>query len=177
MIWLIPAFFVTALLYAAVGFGGGSTYSALLSLAGFDYQLLPIVSLCCNVVVVSGSTIRFARAGITPWKQALTLALIAAPLAFLGGKTPINESSPGSRSANDMVLARVCASNFGHSAEEHIRDTDGDLRVSGTIFHMSLSQAHKENCTGGRSPFDQGRLRNRFCYWLPHWRIRSARVR
>ena len=93
MIWLIPAFFVTALLYAAVGFGGGSTYSALLSLAGFDYQLLPIVSLCCNVVVVSGSTIRFARAGITPWKQALMLALIAAPLAFLGGKTPIKETT------------------------------------------------------------------------------------
>lgn len=91
--WLIPAFFITALLYAAVGFGGGSTYSALLSLAGYDYQLLPIVSLCCNVVVVSGSTIRFARAGITPWKQALVLALIAAPMAFLGGRTPIKETT------------------------------------------------------------------------------------
>ena len=93
MIWLPIGFFITALLYASVGFGGGSTYSALLSLAGFDFRLLPIVSLCCNVVVVSGSTIRFARAGVTPWRQALILALIAAPLAFLGGRTPIREGT------------------------------------------------------------------------------------
>ncbi|MFO1256129.1 MAG: sulfite exporter TauE/SafE family protein [Sphingomonadaceae bacterium] len=93
MTWLSPAFFATALLYASVGFGGGSTYNALLSLAGFDFRLLPIVSLCCNVVVVTGGTIRFARAGVTPWKQALLLSLIAAPLAYLGGRTPIREET------------------------------------------------------------------------------------
>lgn len=93
MDWLPFGFFGTALLYASVGFGGGSTYNALLSLAGFDYRLLPIVSLACNVVVVSGSTIRFARAGEMPWKGALTLSLIAAPLAFLGGLTPIKEAT------------------------------------------------------------------------------------
>lgn len=86
-------FFVTALLYASVGFGGGSTYSALLALAGFDYRLLPIVSLACNIVVVTGSTIRFAKAGLIPWRGALALALIAAPLALLGGLTPIRETT------------------------------------------------------------------------------------
>jgi hypothetical protein len=91
--WLPFAFFGTALLYASVGFGGGSTYSALLALAGFSAALLPIVSLSCNVVVVTGSTIRFARGGITPWKGALALSLIAAPLAFLGGQTPIKEAT------------------------------------------------------------------------------------
>lgn len=91
--WLTPAFFGTALLYASVGFGGGSTYNALLSLAGFDYRLLPIVSLCCNVVVVTGGTIRFARGQVLPWRRALTLALIAAPLALLGGLTPIREAT------------------------------------------------------------------------------------
>ena len=93
MDWLPPAFFGTALLYASVGFGGGSTYNALLALAGFDFRLLPIVSLCCNVVVVTGSTIRFSRAGEMPWKRALVLSLIAAPLAFLGGLTPIREGT------------------------------------------------------------------------------------
>ena len=93
MIWLPIAFFATALLYASVGFGGGSTYSALLSLAGFDYRLLPIVSLACNIVVVTGGTIRFARAGVVPWKGALTVSLIAAPLAFLGGFTPIKQAT------------------------------------------------------------------------------------
>ena len=91
---LLPlGFFATALLYASVGFGGGSTYSALLSLAGFDYRLLPILALVCNVVVVSGSTVRFARAGQMPWRGALTVSLIAAPLALLGGLTPIREAT------------------------------------------------------------------------------------
>ena len=93
MDWLTPAFFGTALLYASVGFGGGSTYNALLSLAGFDYRLLPIISLCCNVIVVTGGTLRFARAGVVPWKRALLLSGIAAPLAFLGGLTPIREAT------------------------------------------------------------------------------------
>ncbi|MEY4952113.1 MAG: hypothetical protein RL299_537 [Pseudomonadota bacterium] len=91
--WLAPALFATALLYASVGFGGGSTYSALLSLAGFSFILLPIVSLCCNVVVVTGNSIRFARAGVTPWRRAMMLSLIAAPLAYLGGLTRINETT------------------------------------------------------------------------------------
>jgi len=90
-VWLVPAFFGTALLYASVGFGGGSTYSALLALVGTDYRILPIISLCCNVVVVTGGTIRFARAGEMPWKGALTVSLVAAPLAFLGGLSPIRE--------------------------------------------------------------------------------------
>ena len=91
-LWLIPAFFGTALLYASVGFGGGSTYSALLALAGTDYRILPVVSLACNIVVVSGSTIRFAQAGAVPWRGALAVSLVAAPLAFLGGLTPIREA-------------------------------------------------------------------------------------
>lgn len=90
---LAAAFALTALLYASVGFGGGSTYSALLALAGVDYRLLPVISLLCNVVVVAGSTVRFARAGVTPWRGALLLTAIAAPAAFLGGLTPIKEAA------------------------------------------------------------------------------------
>ena len=90
---LIAAFFVTALLYAAVGFGGGSTYAALLALSGLDYRLLPVLALACNIVVVAGSTVRFARARITPWRGALLLTAIAAPAAFLGGLTPIRQEA------------------------------------------------------------------------------------
>lgn len=93
MLPLAAAFALTALLYASVGFGGGSTYSALLALAGFDYRLLPILSLACNIVVVSGSTVRFARAGLTPWRGALVITAVAAPAAFLGGLAPIKEAA------------------------------------------------------------------------------------
>ena len=105
--WLIPAFFGTALLYASVGFGGGSTYSALLALAGVDYRILPIVSLACNIVVVTGGTIRFARAGEVPWRRALTVSLVAAPLAFLGGLTPLEESAFLALLGASLVFAAV----------------------------------------------------------------------
>jgi len=91
MLWLAAAFLVTALLYASVGYGGGSTYNALLALSGVDYRLLPAIALACNIVVVTGGSVRFARAGITPWRSAMTLTAIAAPAAFLGGLTPIGE--------------------------------------------------------------------------------------
>jgi uncharacterized membrane protein YfcA len=90
---LALAFLVTALLYASVGFGGGSTYSALLALSGLDYRLLPLISLACNIVVVSGSSIRFARAGLTPWEKAGVIVMLGAPLSFVGGLTPIKEET------------------------------------------------------------------------------------
>lgn len=90
---LALAFLVTALLYASVGFGGGSTYSALLALSGLDYRLLPLISLACNIVVVLGGSIRFARAGLTPWRKALVIVALGAPMSFLGGLTPIREAT------------------------------------------------------------------------------------
>lgn len=93
MLGLIAAFAATALLYASVGFGGGSTYTALLALVGTDYRILPAISLLCNIIVVAGGTIQFYRAGLLDWKRSLPLALVAAPFAWLGGLTPIKEAT------------------------------------------------------------------------------------
>lgn len=93
MTGLAALFGLTALLYAAVGFGGGSTYTALLLLGGVAVGLVPAISLACNIIVVSGGTLRFARAGVMPWAKALPLVAVAAPLAFLGGLTPIKQGA------------------------------------------------------------------------------------
>ncbi len=93
MLWLIPTFLITALLYASVGFGGGSTYSALLALAEVDYRILPAIALICNIIVVTGGTIRFYRAGLLDVKRALPLALVAAPFAWAGGLVQIKEAT------------------------------------------------------------------------------------
>jgi uncharacterized protein len=91
MIWLTLGFALTAALYASVGFGGGSTYTALLTLAGTDYRILPAISLLCNIIVVTGGTIRYARAGEVPWRRVLPIVAVSAPLAILGGLTPIRQ--------------------------------------------------------------------------------------
>lgn len=90
--WLAALFGLTAALYAAVGFGGGSTYNALLALWGVDYRILPAIALICNIIVVTGGSIRFARAGLVPWRRLWPVLLLSAPLAWLGGRLPISEA-------------------------------------------------------------------------------------
>ena len=104
---LAAGFFVTALLYASVGFGGGSTYSALLALSGLDYRLLPLISLACNIVVVVGGSIRFARAGLTPWRKALVIVALGAPASFVGGLTPIKEATFLTLLGGSLVLTSL----------------------------------------------------------------------
>lgn len=88
---LVALFALTALLYASVGFGGGSTYTALLAVGDADYAVLPLVSLACNLVVVVGGVIRFARAGEIPWAKALPLCAFSVPLAWVGGYVAVPE--------------------------------------------------------------------------------------
>ena len=93
MLWLAGLFALVALVYASVGFGGGSTYSALLALSDTDFKLIPVIALLCNIVVVTGGTIRFARAGLIHWRQVLPLLAVSAPLAFIGGLIPLKQSA------------------------------------------------------------------------------------
>lgn len=88
---LAAAFFITAMLYASVGFGGGSTYNALLLLSGADYQIIPLVSLACNILVVSGNTVRYSLKGHLKWRAFLPALALSVPLAWLGGRIPVSE--------------------------------------------------------------------------------------
>lgn len=104
---LVIAFFATALLYASVGFGGGSTYTALLTLVGTDYRVLPAIALSCNIIVVTGGTYRFIRAGEVKWGRVIPLVAVSAPLAWLGGLTPIKQEAFNLILAISLVAAGV----------------------------------------------------------------------
>jgi uncharacterized membrane protein YfcA len=88
---LAALFLITAFLYAAAGFGGGSTYNALLVLAGTDYRVIPILSLSCNIIVVSAGSWRFARSGHVAWRRIWPLFAASVPLSWLGGRLAVPE--------------------------------------------------------------------------------------
>lgn len=90
---LIIFFFVIAFLYSSVGFGGGSSYLAILSLYSFEYRLLRTIALVCNLLVVSGGTYLFARQGHIKWKKTLPLAILSVPLAFVGARIPFRQET------------------------------------------------------------------------------------
>ena len=84
-------FFITASIYASVGFGGGSTYLALLLLWAIPYNIFPLIALSCNIIVVSGNCFNYIRAGNLNFKLLIPYLIGSIPLAFIGGSISIEK--------------------------------------------------------------------------------------
>ena len=83
-------FFLTAFLYSIVGFGGGSTYIALLSISSISYKVAPTIALICNITVVIGSSYHFLRNRQISIQLIFPFLLFSIPLSYLGGRIPID---------------------------------------------------------------------------------------
>ena len=92
MIILSILFFVTAILYASVGFGGGSTYLALMLIWDIPYYIFPVIALICNIFVVSGNSFNYIRAGNLNLKLLIPYLIGSIPLAFFGGSLEIDKN-------------------------------------------------------------------------------------
>ena len=84
-------FFITAILYSSVGFGGGSTYLAIMLIWGVPFYIFPIIALFCNIIVVSGNSINFIRSGNLNIKLLIPYLIGSIPFAFIGGSIPIEK--------------------------------------------------------------------------------------
>ena len=91
MVLLSILFLVTAILYSSVGFGGGSTYLALLLIWDIPYFIFPVIALFCNIIVVSGSCFNYIKAGNLNLKILLPYLIGSIPLAFIGGSLQIEK--------------------------------------------------------------------------------------
>ena len=89
MVLLAILFLITAILYSSVGFGGGSTYLALLLIWGIPYFIFPVIALSCNIIVVSGNCFNYIRAGNLNLKLLIPYLVGSIPLAYIGGSLPI----------------------------------------------------------------------------------------
>tara|TARA_B100001063_G_scaffold44698_2_gene38457 strand:- start:1424 stop:2170 length:747 start_codon:yes stop_codon:yes gene_type:complete len=78
-------FFVTAILYSSVGFGGGSTYLALLLIWDIPYYIFPVIALFCNIIVVSGNSINYIKAGNFKPNLLFPYLIGSIPFSFIGG--------------------------------------------------------------------------------------------
>jgi uncharacterized membrane protein YfcA len=84
-------FAVVAVFYASVGFGGGSSYLALLALWDVPYIILPSIALICNITVVSGNSFHYVRARYLNWQLLLPPTVVSVPFAYLGGSLEIEK--------------------------------------------------------------------------------------
>lgn len=93
LIELCLLFFAIALIYSCAGFGGGSSYLAIMALWGVGFLLMKTTALFCNIAVVTGGVYHFARSGHLPLKKALQLSIISVPLAFAGSYFPLRQQT------------------------------------------------------------------------------------
>mgnify|MGYP000606174217 FL=1 len=91
MIILSIFFFITAILYSSVGFGGGSTYLALMLIWELPYYIFPIIALFCNIIVVSGNSINYLRSGDINLRLLIPYLVGSIPFAFFGASISIEK--------------------------------------------------------------------------------------
>src|ERR1700712_4825248 len=90
---LLLFFFVIACIYASVGFGGGSSYLAILALYALHFKEMRLIALICNIIVVSGGTVIFIKHKQVNPAKILPLVLVSVPMAFLGASLKLSEDT------------------------------------------------------------------------------------
>tara|TARA_B100000902_G_scaffold223206_1_gene212052 strand:- start:69 stop:815 length:747 start_codon:yes stop_codon:yes gene_type:complete len=91
MIILPILFFITAILYSSVGFGGGSTYLALMLIWDIPFFIFPVIALFCNIIVVSGNSINYIRSGNLNYELVVPYLIGSIPFAFFGASIQITK--------------------------------------------------------------------------------------
>ena len=83
--WLALCSFLVALFYSSVGHAGASGYLAVMSLFGVAPALMKPTALALNILVAAVGSLQFIRASHFRWRLFWPFALLAVPLAFVGG--------------------------------------------------------------------------------------------
>ncbi|MBD1153106.1 sulfite exporter TauE/SafE family protein [Pelagibacterales bacterium SAG-MED24] len=91
MIILSIFFFITSIFYSSVGFGGGSTYLALMLIWDIPFYIFPVIALFCNIIVVSGNSINYVKSGNLNLKLLVPYLMGSVPFAFLGATISISK--------------------------------------------------------------------------------------
>lgn len=87
---LTVLFFLIATIYSIAGFGGGSSYIALLVLTKQPIYFIPIIALICNIIVVSHGTFQSYSQGHVRIRSILPFLITSIPMAYIGGTINIS---------------------------------------------------------------------------------------
>ncbi|WPR76237.1 sulfite exporter TauE/SafE family protein [Algoriphagus sp. NG3] len=86
-------FFIIALFYSSVGFGGGSSYLALMSLFLTDFHEIRSTALLLNICVVSIGTFLFIRSKVFDIKSFWPFLVSSIPVAYLGAQLRLSQQA------------------------------------------------------------------------------------
>lgn len=121
--WLVPSFFVVAVLYASVGHGGASGYLAVLSLVpgAFEPDRMASTALTLNVLVAATALIAFLRAGHFSPRLTWPFVIASIPGALVGGLMPVSGRTYA------LLLAGALAVASGRLLMPGLSEDRGDI--------------------------------------------------
>ncbi|WP_462252374.1 TSUP family transporter [Ekhidna sp.] len=91
---LLPLIFLfVALFYSSVGFGGGSSYLAIMSIFLTDFYEIRSTALLLNITVVTIGTMMYVRHRVFDWKLFWPFIIPSIPLAYLGAQMKLSEKT------------------------------------------------------------------------------------
>ncbi len=131
IIILTVSFFVISLVYSSVGFGGGSSYLALMAVVGVSQETMRPSALLCNIVVVIGGVYIFWKEGHLDLRKSWPFIVASVPFAFLGGYWKISEHNFFILLGSTLVLASIAL---------WIQPSEGEKRLSENLpLNLGLS--------------------------------------
>jgi len=139
---LLLFFMVVAFIYSSVGFGGGSSYLAILSLYHLPVAEMKLTALTCNIIVVVGSSILFVRNKQVNFRKILPVVILSVPMAYVGGKLPVSENVFFLTLGVSLLLASILLWIKTRSAEPEATEHKGaeyvkDGLIGGGIGFLS----------------------------------------
>lgn len=92
--WELLFFFaIIAFIYSSVGFGGGSSYLAVLALYALPFKELRLIALLCNIIVVTGGVYIYVKNEQVNWKKIIPFVALSIPMAYLGAIVRISQDT------------------------------------------------------------------------------------
>lgn len=130
---LATVFLVIAVLYSMVGFGGGSSYLAILTFYMADQYLIRSNALVCNIAVVGiGATSAFLDKSLSIKKAALYVAL-SIPAAYFGATVRLSD-----RSFFILLAAALLLSSVGMVLQSVLNKVDESQTQKSPVKALGL---------------------------------------
>jgi hypothetical protein len=87
---LLLFFGLISFIYSSVGFGGASSYLALLAVYQLPVYEMKLTALLCNIIVVTSGSILFIIKKQVDFRKILPLIVLSVPMAYVGGKMKLS---------------------------------------------------------------------------------------
>ena len=105
--WILPLFFLVAMLYASVGHGGASGYLALFALTGVATSAVVPIALILNILVAGIGFVVYLRSGFFSFRLLKPFIIGSIPAAYVGGLIPLSSTAFGLILGLALILAAL----------------------------------------------------------------------